>query len=77
MGTHYYKYQSFMNSTCNNKDITQSVGAAEAVSLIRVPGRVANPAQEVRAGIWNFAMVPEIPHLLFSKDTVISLTSTN
>ena len=51
----------------------QGVGAAEAVSLAWVPGRVTTPTREVRAGIEKLA----IAHLLFVKDTVGSLTPTN
>ena len=41
------------------------------------PGRVTTPTQEVRAGICNLFIVLETARILFVKDTLGSLTSTN
>ena len=46
-----------------------------------IAGSVTVPLMQfpllVRAGIWNLAMVPAIARLVFTMDTVGSLTSTD
>ena len=47
-----------------------SLAEGTAVPLMRCP-------LLVRAGIWNLAMVPAIANILFTKDNIRFLTSTN
>ena len=55
--------------------------AAQGCGVVSLAEGAAVPLMQrlllVRAGIWNFAMVPAIACLLFTKDTMGPFTSNN